>query len=95
MFTYFFNIGLTYFLIGFACALILYFIFRKHVIGKFWGALIVGLVGSYIGGLIDYFFKDVFAWLSNINSVNIFPPIITSFILLWIFSKISQKRGED
>ena len=92
-FNYYFNIGLIYTLVGFSIALISYFVFKKNVIGKFWGAFIVAMVGSFLGGVFGNIFEGVIELLSNINnSVNIFPPIITSVILLWIFVKVSEKR---
>jgi len=92
LFSFYFNIGLAYFIIGFAVALISYFLFKKMVLGKFIGALIIALIGSYLGGVLGYVFKDVIDFLSNINnSVNIFPPLITSIVLLWIFTKVSEK----
>lgn len=93
MATYYLNIGLTYVIIGLAIAILFYYAFRKHFLGNFWGALIVGLVGSFLGGIIDFFFGGIIHALANLNnSVNIFPPIITSFIVVWIFSKISEFR---
>ncbi|HUX51568.1 MAG TPA: hypothetical protein VMW73_12270 [Spirochaetia bacterium] len=93
MATYYLNIGLTYIVIGLAVAILFYYAFRKHFLGNFWGALIVALVGSFLGGIIDYFFGDIIKMLANLNnSVNIFPPIITSFIIVWIFSKLSDFR---
>jgi len=92
LFSFYFNIGLAYLIIGFAVALVSYFIFKKSVLGNFIGALIIALIGSYLGGVLSYTFKGVIDFLSNINnSVNIFPPLITSIILLWIFTKVSEK----
>ena len=50
MLFYYFNVGLTYFVIGFATAVFYAFMLRKPLLGKFWGALIVGLIGSFLGG---------------------------------------------
>ncbi len=83
---------MIYLLIGFAVALISYFIFKKKVPGKFPGALIIALIGSYLGGVLEFVFKDLIDYLTNLNnSVNIFPPLIGSFILMWIFTKVSDK----
>jgi len=93
MVSYYFTIGLIYFIIGFGTAIISYFVFKKDVIGHFLGALIVGLIGSFLGGTIEFFFGDIIAYLTNIsNSVNIFPPLITSGVLLWIFVKASGRN---
>lgn len=93
MFNYYFNIGLIYILIGFCTALIVFFVLKKNIIGKFWGALIVGIIGSFLGGIFGFVFEGIIEYLSNLNNaVNIFPPIIVSVILLWIFTKVSEKR---
>ena len=52
MLFYYFNVGLTYFAIGFACAVFYALILRKPFLGRFWGAVVVGL------GLL------VFVWIS-------------------------------
>ena len=91
MFNYYFNIGLIYLVIGFSIALVFVFILGKKVLGKFWGALLISVVGAFLGGIVEYFFSDVIEKLSNLNnSVNIFPPIAFSFFLLWIFSKVND-----
>ncbi len=92
MFSFYFNIGLIYLIVGFAVALVSYFLFKKMVLGKFLGALVVALIGSYLGGVLEFVLKDIIYFLSNLNdSVNIFPPLITSIILMWIFTKVSDK----
>ncbi len=93
MFGYYFTIGLIYLIIGFAVALLSYYVFKKDVPGKFIGALIIALIGSYLGGILQYFFKNIIDYLTHINNaVNIFPPLITSIILVWIFAGISRKN---
>jgi len=92
MVSYYFNIGLIYFIIGFGSAILCYYIFKKDVIGHFIGALIVGLIGSFLGGVIEFYFADIIKLLTNLNnSVNIFPPLITAGVLLWIFVKVSER----
>ena len=84
---------MIYFLIGFALALYFVFVLRKKMLGKFWGALVVSVVGAFLGGIVEFFFSDIIATLSNLlNSVNIFPPIIAALLLLWIFSKVNEKE---
>ena len=93
MFNYYFNIGLIYFIVGFTVALFFYFILKKPILGRFWGTLVIALVGSFLGGIIEFFFADLIEKLTNINnSVNIFPPIITSFIIIWCFSLVSKDK---
>jgi uncharacterized membrane protein YeaQ/YmgE (transglycosylase-associated protein family) len=92
MLFYYFNVGLTYVAIGLACAVFYVFILRKPVLGRFWGALIVGLVGSFLGGLIDQLFSNVIAFLADFNSVNVFASVITSLVMIIIFSKVSAPK---
>ena len=94
MFGYYFTIGLFYLIIGFGVALISYFLFKNtEVPGKFIGALIVALVGSYLGGILEYALKGVIDFLTHVNgNVNIFPPLITAVILLWIFDRVSSRN---
>ena len=95
MTTYYLTIALTYLVIGFGISLLFYYGFRKRFLGNFWGALTVALIGSFLGGAIDFFFEDIIHALANLNdSVNIFPPLITSFIVIWVFSRISDTRGD-
>jgi ABC-type dipeptide/oligopeptide/nickel transport system permease subunit len=92
---YYFNIGIIYFIIGFAVALFFFFVLRKRIFGSFWITLVIALVGSYLGGLIEYFFKDIIEMLTNvINSVNIFPPLITAFVIIWLFSLVSSNKQQ-
>ena len=94
MFSYYFNIGLIYVVIGFAVALFYYFVLKRPVIGTFWTALAIAVVGSFLGGVIDYFFSDLIKRLANLaQAVNIFPALFVSFLLLWLFSKFN--RGDD
>ena len=87
---YYLYTGIIYLLIGFTAALICHFVFRRHTMGRFWGALLVGIVGSFLGAIFDFLFHDFIVFLANIGgSVNIFPPIITSFLCLWIFWNVS------
>jgi uncharacterized membrane protein YeaQ/YmgE (transglycosylase-associated protein family) len=89
---YYFTVGLTYVVIGLACAIFYVFILRKPVLGRFWGALIVGLVGSFLGGLIDQLFAHVIAWLADFNSVNVFASLFTALVLISIFSRVSSPK---
>ncbi len=92
MLFYYFNVGLTYFAIGFATAVFYVFILRKPLLGKFWGALIVGLIGSFLGGLIDFLFADIIEYLSDFNSVNVIASLITAVVLISIFSRVSSQK---
>ena len=96
MLGYYLNLALLYIVIGFAAALIYSLVSRKKTIGGFLGALAVSVIGAFLGAVGEYFFRDVIYFLSHINdTVNLFPPIIMSFIFLWIFVTISGGNRED
>ncbi len=92
MWFFYFNVGLTYVTIGVAAAVFYFFILRKPMLGKFWGALVVGLIGSFVGGLVDQLFQNVIKYLSDFNSVNVFAALGTSLFLIWLLSKASYPR---
>ncbi|MFP4429805.1 MAG: hypothetical protein ACLFPV_00980 [Spirochaetaceae bacterium] len=92
MIAYYLGIGLTYAVIGFGAALLFYFGLKKQYLGKFWGALIVGLIGAFAGGVFALVFEDLIERLANLNdSVNIFPPIIVSTLFLVFFGSIGSQ----
>ncbi len=92
MLFYYINVGLTYFTIGFACAVFFTFIVKKPLLGRFWGALIVGLIGSFLGGLIDQIFADAISYLADFNSVNVFAASLTALFMIWVLSKVSSPK---
>jgi uncharacterized membrane protein YeaQ/YmgE (transglycosylase-associated protein family) len=94
MFGYYFNIGIIYFLVGLSAAFIYHFILKRRTLGKFWGALIIGILGSFLGAILDYLLHDVIEFFSNISgSINIFPPLIVSFFVLWLFWTFTSRDG--
>jgi len=87
------NIFLTYTAIGLAAALYFHFVLKKQLIGKLIGALIVGLVGSFISYVVNLLFADnLFKLLANFNGVNVFTALGTAFFFLWLFSKVSSQK---
>jgi hypothetical protein len=96
MSTYYLSIALTYIVIAFAVALLFVFLFRKRILGHFWGALIVALLGAFLGGVVDYLFHDVIEALRNLNdAVNVFPPMIAAFILLRLYAYFSERSDQE
>ena len=92
MFLFYVNVGLTYVTIGLGCAVFFRFVVRRPLLGNFWGALIVGLLGAVIGGLLDQLLAPVIAALANFNSVNVFAAVAVSIGLIWGFSRVSSPK---
>ena len=92
MWFYYFKVGLTYVTIGVASAVFFHFVVKKPVLGKLWGAVVVGLLGSFLGGLVDQLFSSFVTYLSDVNSVNVFAALAASFLMIWLLSKASYPR---
>ena len=88
----FVNVALTYVTIGLAAAIVTHFVLKQSVVGGFWVALIVGLVGAALGGLLDQVFADVITRLANFNSVNVFAATIAALLLIWTFGKLGGHK---
>lgn len=89
-------IGLTYMTTGFLIAFLGYFIFKKKTPGKFWVAAGVAVSGAFIGGFLGVVFKNLIHILANLNNtVNIFPPLFFSIIVLLVYQKVSMKDDNE
>jgi uncharacterized membrane protein YeaQ/YmgE (transglycosylase-associated protein family) len=88
----FVNVALTYATVGLAAAVFAHYILRQRVIGGFWIALVVGLVGAALGGLIDQVLADVIERLANFNSVNVFAAGLSALLLIWLFGRVSGTK---
>ena len=87
------NTALVYIIIGFACTLVLYFSYKRDFVGNFWMVLILGIIGSFLGAVIDYFFGDIILALTKVSGhINIFPALITACIVISIYHKVSSRR---
>ncbi len=86
------NVGLTYVTIGFASAILIYYVFKRPMLGRFWGALIIGLIGSFLGGVIYRTFPKFFQVLSDFNDVNVFAAAGCSLALIWTLSRLSSPK---
>ena len=86
------NVGLTYFTVGLGCAIMAVFVMRRPILGNFWGALIVGLIGASIGGLLDQLFGDFLARLADFNTVNLFAATFVAMAAILILSRVSNQK---
>ena len=90
---YFVNTALVYLIIGFACTLVLYFGYKRDFVGNFWLVLVLGIIGSFLGAVIEYFFGNIIMALTKVSGhINIFPALITASIVITIYHKVSSKR---
>jgi len=69
--------------IGFLSAVFIYFILKKTVLGKFWTAFIIGIIGAVMGGFL---LDDIFKKLTDVYNINILASFFFSCILIWFYS---------
>ena len=84
------DVGLTYITIGLAAAIFCHFVLRRRVLGEFWGALIVGLIGAVLGGLLDQVFARLIERLAHFNTVNLFAAGFCALALIWVLSRLNE-----
>ena len=89
------NVALTYVAVAMGCAILVFYVARRRTPGRFWGALIVGLIGAVLGGIADQFLAGVFERLTDVNTVNLFTAAGAALLCLWLLSKAGQstRRG--
>ena len=88
----FVNVALTYATIGLAAAIVAHYLMKQRVVGGFWIALVVGLIGAVMGGLLDQLLFDVIERLANFNSVNVFAAGGMALLLIWALARTSRNR---
>ncbi len=72
--------------IGFLSAVFIYFILKKTVLGKFWTAFIIGIIGAVLGGFL---LDDIFKKLTDVYNINIIASLFFSCVLIWFYSLVT------
>jgi hypothetical protein len=91
---YYVIIGLTYFVVGLAVSILFYYVLKRPFLGRFWGALAVGLIGSYMGGTLDFVLLDFDVVPAIAGTVDVVPPALVSVASVWVFSLISRRETD-
>ena len=84
------TVGLTFLTVGLAAAIFCHFVLRRRVLGSFWGALVVGLIGAVLGGMLDQVLAHVIDKLAHFNSVNLFAAGFCAIALIWTLSRLNE-----
>lgn len=84
------TVGLTFLTVGLAAAIFCHFVLRRRVLGNFWGALVVGLIGAVLGGMLDQVLWRVIEELADFNSVNVFAAGFCAIALIWTLSRLNE-----
>lgn len=72
-----------YVLIGFLSAIFIYFILKRSVLGRFWAAFIMGIIGSVLGGFL---LDNIFRKLTEVYNINVLSSLFLSCVLIWFYS---------
>lgn len=86
------NVALTYVAIALSCAILMFHVLRREMPGRFWGALVVGLVGAVLGGIADQLLAGVFERLTDVNTVNLYAAGGASLVCIWLLSIARRRR---
>ena len=81
-----------YVVVGFLSAVFVYFILNRKVLGRFWAAIIMGIVGSVLGGFL---LDDVFKKLTDIYNVNVLAALFLSLVLIWLYSTVAPGSSKS
>jgi len=69
--------------IGLISTIFVYFILKRSVLGRFWAAFILGIIGSVLGGFL---LDDIFRKLTEVYNINILSSLFLSCVLIWLYS---------
>lgn len=82
-----------YLMITVVLSLIFFYGLKVKVLGNYWALFFVAFIGAVLGGVIYMLGENFFLSLTEINNfVNIYPPLIASYIAVKIFIKAFKKR---
>lgn len=84
----------TFLIAGMVPVLLAHYLLHLRFIGGVWAALVVGLIGSFVGGLIDTFFLTAVADLIPIGRVvDVGPPLIFATAVTIVFALVSRSNA--
>ena len=75
-----------YIVLGFLSTIFIYFILKRSVLGRFWIAFVMGIIGSVLGGFL---LDDVFRKLTSVYNINILASVFLSCVLIWFYSLVA------
>ena len=83
--SYTMNFILLYLICGFTIAFLCFYIFKWYFIGHTFGAIAIGVIGSFAGALIGTVFFH-----NGISLINTGIAFLVSFISLYVFHSVSK-----
>ena len=90
----FLSLGLSYIFIGIILAFF-YILLTKQSFQHFWLIAAVSILGTFLGGFVEFIFQDFIHQLTRISGIlNIFPPLISAAILLSLLNSLYKKKDK-
>lgn len=82
-----------YLMITVVLSLVFFYGLKVKVLGNYWALFFVAFIGAVLGGVVYMLGEKFFLSLTDINNfVNIYPPLIASYIAVKIFVVAFRKR---
>ncbi len=75
-----------YIVLGFLSTVFVYFILKRSVLGRFWAAFVMGIIGSVLGGFL---LDDIFRKLTQVFNINVLSSVFFSCVLIWFYSVVA------
>ncbi len=86
--------AITHLIAGMVPPLVANYILKSKFIGGIWAAIIVGLIASFVGGLVDTFFLTALPDIIPIaRVVDAGPPLILATGATILFALVSRSNG--
>lgn len=77
--------------IGVFVAIFWVYVLRRYFLGGFWGALVVAVIGAFLGAVLEVALADVISTLQDVGGVNVFPALASAVILTSLFASTSAR----
>lgn len=82
-----------YLIITVIISLIYYYGFKVKILGNYWALFFAAFIGTILGGVFFTLGEGFFIFFTKLNNyVNIYPPLITSYIFVKIYLAAFKKR---
>ncbi|MDC7239976.1 MAG: hypothetical protein PQJ50_06410 [Spirochaetales bacterium] len=83
------NFILLYTICGFSIAYFAVYILKRHYLGRIWGAIIISVIGSFLGALASSIFLK-----SSMDILNIAIAMVAGGLSLYVFGMAGRSHQD-
>ncbi len=83
------NFILLYTICGFAIAYFATYVLKRHYLGRIWGAIIISVIGSFLGALMSSIFLR-----TSMDILNIAIAMICGGLSLYVFGMAGRAHHD-